>query len=336
MKICLVSRYFDLRNTGIGRFSSELAKGLANRNIYTSTISTNLTGMAGYLIYTAMQIPFKIPSDHDVYHALTPLEAMYLPKKRSIVTFHDLIPLLYSKEIETHYTIGMFTSARKFISKNYFKIASSIATRCSLVVCTSEHTKNELTEHLKLPEDKIKIIRFGINENLKPDVKKDDILRIGVLSHLGPRKRIDLLIQAFIKSRINGQLIIGGSGPEYSKLKILASKDERIIFKGFIPETELVDFYNSLDYFIFPTKVEGYGLPIIEAFACKKPVIVLEDAIIPYDIKSKCTTVNNLADFFDNPFNTCAIEKNYKFAAAHNWDTCIDNYLSLYNAISTK
>ncbi|WP_225370026.1 glycosyltransferase [Methanobrevibacter arboriphilus] len=62
-------------------------------------------------------------------------------------------------------------------------------------------------------------------------------------------------------------------------------------FLGFISDEDMVDFYNSLDVFVFPTIMEGYGMPIVEAMACGKPVITLEDAYIPHDIKKKNTYI---------------------------------------------
>ena len=61
-----------------------------------------------------------------------------------------------------------------------------------------------------------------------------------------------------------------------------------------IDDSKLGDFNNYLDVFVFPTWLEGHGLPIVEAMACKKPVIVLHDARIPWEIEGRCIIVEEL------------------------------------------
>ncbi len=91
-------------------------------------------------------------------------------------------------------------------------------------------------------------------------------------------------------------MIIGGSGPDKERLVVLAAGDKRIKFSGFIPEENMNEFYNSLDYFVFPSKSEGYGLPIVEAFACKKPVVVMNDGMIPGTNSNTLLVVDNLLE----------------------------------------
>jgi glycosyltransferase involved in cell wall biosynthesis len=222
---------------------------------------------------------------------------------------------------------------KRLFSKYYFKVGAKIATRCRLIVCDSEQTRNELIERLDVNEDKVSIVRLGIARGLEARPKKDGGFRVGTLSWLDPRKRIDVLIQAFLAANIDGELVIGGTGVDYPRLAQLAGQDQRIKFVGFVPEEKLVEFYNSLDLFVFPTKVEGYGLPIVEAFACKKPAVVLHDAIIPDEIKSRCIVVDDLTDFLKRPEPAQDIEANYQFARMHDWDSCVEGYINLYRRV---
>jgi glycosyltransferase involved in cell wall biosynthesis len=335
-KICLISRFFDLRNGGVGRFSMEIKDGLKKRGQEILPISTNRKGSAGYLWYTAFDLPRAIPKKCDVYHCLTPLEAIYSPKGTTIVTFHDLIPWLHLNKMETHYAQGPLKFAKGMISKYYFQFASKIATKCKLIVCDSEFTRKELLDHIDVDAEKVKVIRLGISRQLKPNYKKDHIFRIGTLSYLDRRKRIDLLIKAFLKANVDGELVIGGSGVDHDRLVEIAGNDKRIKFLGFVPEEKMSDFYNSLNLFVFTTKIEGYGLPIIEAFACNKPVVVMEDSIMPDEIKSKCIVVEDLAEYFKKPVILTNIEENSIFSSLHNWDLCVEQYIELYKYIGNK
>jgi glycosyltransferase involved in cell wall biosynthesis len=330
MKVCLLTRYFSLRNGGIGRFSLEMRNGLEKRGYSISPLETRMRGMVGLFLYSAVEIPFKLPRDCDIYHCLTPLEAFHTPKGRSIVTFHDLIPWLHLNKIETHYSRGRMDG---FLSGRYFKSAAAAAARCA---CVSEQTRVEVIEHLGVEESRVSVIPLGIRSDLGPAVKNDATFRIGTLSYLDRRKRIDLLIKAFREANVDGELVIGGTGVDEQRLKALAGADKRIKFLGFVDDGNLVDFYNSLDYFVFPTKIEGYGLPMVEAFACKKPVVVLGDAMIPNEVKSRCIVVDSLTDFLRQARQSADLEGNYRFAKAHNWDACVEKYIDLYKRIAVS
>jgi len=88
-----------------------------------------------------------------------------------------------------------------------------------------------------------------------------------------------------------------------------------------------------------PSWLEGYGLPIVEAMACKKPVIVLADSHIPWEIKSRCIIVENLElplgneNYLSNLLLHTNTELNYHWAKSHNWDKSVDKYLELYREI---
>lgn len=334
MKICLVGRFFDLRNGGIGRFSMEMLEALNKRSLDVVPVSTTREGTSGHVIYSLFELAWKLPRRLDVYHCLTPMEAIYAPKKISVVTFHDFIPWKHVDNTDTHYVRGSMRSVKGLMSKSVFAFSARVAARCSLIICNSEQTRLEVIEYLNVPESKVSVIRFGIDRNLKPSLVKHDKYRIGTLSNLDQRKRVDLLIKAFLEVNVDGELVIGGSGNDYHRLKSLSRDDKRIKFVGFVPQEKQTDFYNSLDFFVFPSKIEGYGLPIVEAMACKKPVIVLSDAIIPEDVKSNCTVVDNLTDFLKNPQLIKDIETAYLFAKQHDWDRCAEDYITLYKRLA--
>jgi glycosyltransferase involved in cell wall biosynthesis len=333
MKIGLIARFFDLSNGGIGRFSVHMLEGLKKRGYEIAPVSTKRKSSIGHIIYSGIEMPFKIPRGCDIYHCLTPLEAIYAPKSLSVVTYHDLIPWLHLRSTDTHYAQGWMKVIKNLGSKYVFKTAAEIASRCRGIACNSEFTKRELVEHLGIDESVIRVIRFGINNSLEPRLKNSGVFRIGTLSYLDQRKRIDILIKAFLAADIDAELVIGGKGNDYSRLKRLAGNDKRIKFTGFIPEEKLTDFYNAMDLFVFTTKIEGYGLPIVEAFACKKPVVLLSDAIVTDEIRERCLIVDNLADFLRSPKISMDIEANYLFAKLHDWDNCVEEYIRLYRDV---
>jgi len=300
-------------------------------------ISTKDTSLYSYFAYTAIKIPIILPRKGiDVYHALAPLEGMWLPRNHSIVTYHDLFTTTNPERAGAG--LG-YEKWKLFVGRKYFELGSRIASRCRFIVCVSNKTKQDVMEYLRVPEEKIRVIISGISNDLEPKPKKDGVFRIGTLSQLDKRKRIDLLIKNFKRNKIDGELVIGGQGIDKPLLSHLASGDSRIKILGFVPDDKLADFYNSLDVFVFPTWLEGYGLPIVEAMACKKPVIVLSDAIIPEEVKGRCVIVEDLdtalgnKDYLEKLYKNVDIENNYMWAKKHDWNKCVDEYIKLYKEI---
>lgn len=109
------------------------------------------------------------------------------------------------------------------------------------------------------------------------------ILSIG---RLDPRKRIDLLIRAFAKISPNYKdlyLLIGGTGEEEESLKRLAQElgvMNRVRFLGFIPDSELFDYYAICDVFAFPSWTTS-GITPYEALAMGKKVVWTTEADEP-------------------------------------------------------
>lgn len=336
MRICLVSRYFSFRNAGIGRVGLELARGLVKRGHSVNTVQTTGSSLYSYLLYTGVQLPFKVHRDVDVYHALTPMEAMWLPKSRSVVTFHDILPITDPGRLGSG--LG-YSGWKNLIGRRYFALASSIAKRCAQVVAVSEKTKMELVDYLHIPMSRVTVIRSGVSQGLVPMLKRDDIFRVGYLGQLDRRKRVDLLITAFRRSDLD-ELVIGGAGADETRLRSLVDGDPRIKFLGVVPDRSLADFYSSLSVFAFPTWAEGYGLPAVEAMACKVPVIMLIDAHVPEEVRKRCLITDRLDYLLGNRKyleGRCAAihtEGNYTWAKEHDWDEAVRQYIALYEEIT--
>jgi len=338
MEICLLTRFFDLRNAGLGRVAIEVRNKLEERGHNVHCVSAAGDSLYSYFWYTFYDIRRKTPKNADVYHALTPMEAIWLPKSKSVVTFHDLFQITHPNRLSS--SLGSKGLKHDF-AVNYFKFAVKFAARCRVIVAVSESTKIELVENLGIDPSHIHVIRSGISPFL--DAKKPlnlSGLRLGYLGQLDRRKRVDLLVKAILNSGEDWYVDIAGTGPEGARLKRLAQGDSRIHFLGKIPDSDLSSFYNNIDVLVFPTWVEGYGLPIVEAMACGRPTVILEDAVIPSELYNKCAVVPNLnyalrdKQTLRDAIKDVDITTNYQWSkSVHNWNTTINAYERLYATI---
>ena len=101
-------------------------------------------------------------------------------------------------------------------------------------------------------------------------LKSTDGIIILFVGRLVPSKKVDELIKIFAEIRniyLDTHLVIVGDGLERKKLIKLTEElgNERIIFKGYIPEDEVLSYFGASDIFINPAHIEAYGKEFIEA-----------------------------------------------------------------------
>lgn len=97
-------------------------------------------------------------------------------------------------------------------------------------------------------------------------------------SRLDGPKRIGLLIEAMRHVKSNIPLLIGGTGPDLERLKILANGDPRVKFLGFLSDDQLLDYYANALAILFVPYDEDYGYITIEAMKSGKPVLTVSDS----------------------------------------------------------
>ena len=94
MKICLLTRTMELKRGGAGRVSSELYTHLTARGHDVRVIQGGDKSLYSYFSHTLIGVPTELRRiKADIYHAVTPMEALWIPAKKGVVTFLDLFPI---------------------------------------------------------------------------------------------------------------------------------------------------------------------------------------------------------------------------------------------------
>lgn len=331
MEVTLVSHSFDTRIRGVGSYSQLIYDSLELKGVKLNTIAEEdaflpYSSRLSYPLYSAIDLKrlMRRFKNSDVYHSLSPNESLYIPKNKGVCSVLDFIP---------------FTQINSMYSKinaKFFNKCIKSAVECEKIIVINPDLKEVLTSRYNAEASDIEVISPPIDNKYYPLNKNNDSFVIGTVSELSKRKRVDVLIKSFLEADIeNSKLLIGGGGSELEYLKKLANGDERIEFLGFVPDEKMNEFYNSLDLFVFPTRIEGYGMPIVEAMACAKPVITLEDAQIPSNLKEKTFTCSKeeLADVLSNRTYFCDIKKNIEFFKEHSIENIGPKLLKVYESI---
>ena len=191
----------------------------------------------------------------------------------------------------------------KILSSIYNKSLLQFTLRVTKKIITpSPYVYNESTIIHKFP-DKTVWIPPGVDVNTyKPgkssaktryNLPQDSkiILFVGAMNRGHVHKGVDILLRAFSMIKTdNTYLVLAGGGnmiPEYKKLAKSLGIGDKTIFTGFIDEKSLIDLYRGSYMLVLPTltAAEGFGMVLIEANACGKPVIGSKIGGIKYVIK---------------------------------------------------
>lgn len=195
--------------------------------------------------------------------------------------------------------LGFFARILHFRGEDGFLILKAedhIIKSSDKIIVPSKFTKNNLLSHYKLNSSLITVIHEGIScdnfkEALVSPLKESDFILLFVGRVDDHRKGLDILLDAF---RIVSQkfedvkLIIVGSGNNKKVVKLSEKLNiqNRILFTGFVDESTLKSYYNICDIYVTPSRLEGFGLTILEAMAAGKSVIGFRVGSIPELIKN--------------------------------------------------
>jgi len=237
-----------------------------------------------------------------------------------------------------------------FIEKRCVKCADKI-------ISVSKFTKKQIVENYKLNPEKINVIYNGIElkeqtftkQELEELKKQFNIPQEPVVLFVGrvadPRKGLDLLLKSFknVLEKIDSILLVVGKGDqtEARTLSMSLGIQDYVIFTGFVDESTLKKCYALCDVYVIPSRLEGFGLTILEAMAAGKPVIATDVGAIPEIIgdygvlvrpecENELTEAINLALHNEIHFlNQKAVEYSKHFS----WSNSTRNLVDIYNNI---
>jgi glycosyltransferase involved in cell wall biosynthesis len=255
---------------------------------YTQRLSTALVALAKQKKdFSLTTFKAKLPPV-DLIHLpgftlfSKPTKAPSLPL---VITVHDLIPLDYPK----HFPLGLKGKLIWYLQKKWLRLAKAIIT-------DSKASKKSIIKHTGIDAKKIHVIYLAADKifttlnsqtRLKAIQKRYQLPDKFVLyvGDLNWNKNIIALSNSCLK--LNLPLVVIGkqtfkdnydrSHPENQDLRTFQSmaktNPNQIIRIGFVPTSDLVAIYNLATIYAQPSRAEGFGLPILEAFACGCPVI---------------------------------------------------------------
>ncbi|MNL01560.1 D-inositol 3-phosphate glycosyltransferase [compost metagenome] len=169
------------------------------------------------------------------------------------------------------------------------------------IIAISEHTKKDIIKYLDIPEEKISVVYHGgavTHGELKPlSLPTTYVLFVGSRSgYKSFDKFIRFSCEALIKNNVS--VFCAGGGPFTSTEKLLIQQLglSNLLFQKNVTDEELNYCYKHARLFIFPSIYEGFGLPILEAFACHCPVLLFNGSCFPEIARDSAYYFDNFED----------------------------------------
>jgi len=360
----LLAKNTKKKSDGIATYSRSLLEALCNLNAHVIPYSFNskdiddlscqqsLGNIFEFSLAQSLLFKKSFPKpcqSIDLFHATD----HRIPRYKHIpviATIMDPIPLAHPEWVNQQ-TRGL---------KNWaFKSSAQWADH---IITISEFSAQEISKHFEISRDKISITPLGVDARYfdLPERKaqqhflhergldKPFFLHLGTLQ---PRKNTERLLDAFeaLPNKIQQAhpLVIAGQvgwqvNALMSRINNLTAQG-KIHYLGYVSESEKSMLLHAAHALVFPSLYEGFGLPILEAFAAKLPVITSNTTAIP--------EVANKAAILVNPIDVRALQqamihitessqlrqelqqKGQLVAKAHSWEACAKKTIAIYEHV---
>jgi len=241
----------------------------------------------------------------------------------------------------------------------YYLIIKNALRRVEKIITVSNFIKDLIVKQYKINPEKIIVTYEAANmpnnlipepSNQVPEYLSNYLLYIG---NAYPHKNLERLIKAFkivlSKHPEIYLVLVGKIDYFYQNLKNLAKNlglEEKIIFLGQVSDEKLAWLYKNGLIYVFPSLIEGFGLPGLEAMKFGLPVIasknqplpeIYEQAALYFDpknIEEMAATINQIIE--NKNLRAELVEKGYERVKQFSWEKCAQETSNIYKSNELK
>jgi alpha-1,3-rhamnosyl/mannosyltransferase len=354
---------------GIGRYTAELVKRLPAREptvdvaVFTARHSQADVDAAfaahGLDAVDATILPLPRPVLYDMWHVLgragparhvAPVDLVHAPSPAVppreglplVVTVHDAGPVTMPEATTRR---GRWFHGRGF---------AAAAARARLVIAVSEFSADEVTAHTAIPRERVRVVPNGVDLVTATD---EDVVRVTEAYRIAdrpyvfwigtfqPRKNVSVLLDAFHRldaSEVPHRLVLAGPrGWLEGDDAPIRRLGDRVKLLGPVTEGDARALYAGADLFGFPSRHEGFGIPVLEAMVQSTPVLAADipalrevggDAarfVDPDDVDAWADAIGVLLS--DDSARQTLVARGLERVPAYSWDRCIEATVAVYH-----
>jgi glycosyltransferase involved in cell wall biosynthesis len=258
-----------------------------------------------------------------------------------VVTVHDASPITFP---ETSTRRG-----RRFHRRGF----AAAARRARLVITVSEFAAAEIAATTPITRDQLRVVPNGVD---LARAGEEEVARVRVATGIGdrpyvlwvgtfqPRKNVGVLLDAFARldPDVGHQLVLAGEagwGSDDTSAKVRALGD-RVRLVGRVRPRDLSALYAGADLFVFPSRHEGFGIPVLEAMA-QETAVVAADIPVLREIGGGAARFVPVGDadalagavvalLHDDAARAALAARGLAHAQGYSWERCVDATIAVY------
>jgi len=299
MKIGFDAKRFFHNNTGLGNYSRFVVNGLYSLfpendyHLFSPRAKPNKIQVSqnnSFFWRTHGIVHEDSFSQLDVYHGLSNELPLSKYSIKSVVTIHDVI----FKQLPSSYS---------FFDRQLYDYKTSRAIEhADKVVAVSQYTKRQILNHYKCSEDKIEVIyqdcdpKFYDQQSVDPSIKEkynlpdEFILCVGTIE----QRKSQLLLLKAAKELPYPIVLVGRKGNLWAEIEAFLEDNPKLKnLVTVVSNAKFEDFpsiYRAAKLFVYPSIVEGFGIPVLEAMNCGTPVITTRDTVMEEVCGDSCVS----------------------------------------------
>lgn len=345
------------------------AMGLAQRGIEVGIFSLNKTEFKWMANEPNVKVLFELKERHVANGISSKITYFsYIPKLKKVISEFkpDVVHAHYASSYGLLGSLCKFhpfvlsawgTDVMKFPQESFMnKKIIRFNLKCADAVCATSETINKCIQDI-YPRT-VHVIPFGIDfDTFKPNgaPKNKEYFVVGAIKSLEKVYNIDVLVKAFagLHSRhSNTRLLIVGDGTERENLQQLVKQlniSDSVEFTGRVPSKETPNYFNKLNCLVNISQYESFGVSVVEAMACKVPVVVSDTGglkeivnngdmgicVEPGNVEQTSLAVEKI--MLDKKFAENAIDKAYlSVKERFSWDNNLTEQIKVYNSLVKK
>lgn len=375
MRILIDARFYGLENAGLGRYTMGLIDHLQEidkKNMYivllrrkyfqSLSLPKNWTKVLADFRHYTFSEQTKLPKliryhNPDVVHFLhfnVPVNF----RGKYIITIHDLLMHRQKGKEATTLFYPKYLLKRRF----YHFVFKKAVVNSSLIISPSDFVKKDIMDHYKVNSDKVEVIYEGVEKShLKQKTRSTIPLKYSLGSdyfiytgNAYPHKNLIRLIESI--------QLINKSSKQPILLAVVSARNvftqrlEKTIAKmhaghlvkllGYVPDSDLNQLYIGAKAFVYPSLMEGFGLPGLEALSAGTLVLasdipvfkeVYKDNVVyfnPFNFTSIAEAMNEVVDL-DPKIRLAAIKRGQKFVQRYSWRKMAEQTLEQYEKFAS-
>ncbi|HRO44062.1 MAG TPA: glycosyltransferase family 1 protein [Flavipsychrobacter sp.] len=332
--------------TGLGQFSLNFANEIAqhhDKDFYFTFLVPEKIKELPPQIPTLKASLFNryfpsLNSNFDIWHSLHQFPSHFPSKGTThILTVHDL---------------NFITEKNKRKADKYKQLLQQNIAAANIVTTISSFTKNHLLQQIPTAPKDIRVVYNGVAlPSVVPEQPSFASQKFFFsLSVFKKAKNFEVLLPLMNFFPHHTLIIAGNNNTPYGieiekQITQLGLKD-RVILPGTITTAQKLWLYQHCEAFLFPSLAEGFGLPVIEAMMCGKPVFLSRYTALPeiggklayyfedFSAQTMAQLIENALQHYNtNPAHTAALIKAH--AQTFTWQQCINAYLRIYHHAAT-